>query len=159
MKKLSLLLCISLLFCSSIYSSEWNDCDTGPSESAFKTSAPIFQAPLLRSPAVCGPIKISISSKATISSKNARMYELQNKVNKARRKMAGKFFDSIPEYKKQKDPRSAFINDYCLEDLKILAKAHQEAGFVFDHMRAIKGIVAAAPDIADTTFEAYRNYE
>lgn len=158
MKKI-LLLCINSLFCASIYSSEWNDCDTGPSESSFKISAPISQAPLLRSPAVCGPIKTSTSSKTTISSKNARMYELEAKVTKARRQIGGKLFDNIPEYKKQENPKLAFMRDYCFSDLEILVKAHQEAGFYFDSERAIQQIVFVAPEITDAAFEAYETYK
>ena len=155
MKKSSLILCISSLLCASIYSSEWNDCDTGPSKDAFKTSAPISQAPLLRSPAVCGPIKTSTSSKTTIYNKNARMHELEAKVTKARREIGGKLFDHIPEYKKQENPKRAFMRDYCFSDLEILAKAHQEAGFYFDSERAIQQIVFVAPEITDAAFEAY----
>lgn len=150
MKKLLFSLWISALFSAFIYSAD--SCD---SETSFQY--PITR-PALRAPA-CGRTKTSPFQGIGTKDRNANMHILGEIVTQARRAMGGKLFDTIPEYRKQKDPKQAFIIDYCFSDLEILAKAHGDLDFKFDHDKAIEQIIKVAPEIADSTFKAYAAYE
>ena len=152
MKKSSLILCISSLLCASIYSSEWNDCDTGPSKDAFKFSAITHEDQ--RSPAVSQTIATAkiLPQSAT---QNTAIHTMSERIMAQRRENAGIIYDKIPEYKREKDPKRAFVEDFCLLDLTVLEKEHKSAGFKLDHDRAIQATVNAALRIADKAFTVY----
>ena len=150
MKKLSLFLFTILLLHTSIYTSD--STDTCDSETSFTF---LQKHSALRAPACERELATPSPEKAT-AIRNIKIHLLEKTLNQARREMGGRLFDAIPEYKKQKDPKLAFMRDYCFSELEILVKYHKDFCFPFDHKRAIAKIVEVAPDITNTAFEGYQ---
>ena len=153
MKKLLLLLLASSLSSIRINSSDKAEACDSETSFSFLQSKKSLRAP------DCAPRLHAISIATQSLSRNAKMHILKEIITCQRRKMGDTLFDAISEYKKQEDPKKAFIRDYCFSDLEILAKSHNDLGLTFDHKSAIKNIVAAAPEIANAAFESHRLME
>lgn len=140
---LSLLLLLSSLFCVPIYTSDSPDsCDS-------QTNFRFLQSPsALRAPACAEDLSTFF-----------KVERMNRNVKTAREALLKNLFYDIPRYKKRENPKCAFIKDYCVGYLKILAKAQQNLGFGFDHDAAINDIVKKAPKLADSAFKHYQDYE